>query len=130
MIITCANCKKSFDSSEVKFCSQCGEPVSQSTEKVNPLGIPDLPFWKRDIGVWALAALLSLLFYMFFVTVYSGKALSTNEISNAAVWPGIAGAYVWRKQKKSGWAGFGFGIVCGLALVLLLSFVAGFIRPR
>lgn len=96
---------------------------------MNLSGTAEPAFWKRDIGTWIFAALLSIMFYMFFVTVYSGRALSTNEVSSAAFWPGIAGAYIWRKQKKSGWVGFSLGIACGLTGLLLLSMVAGFARP-
>lgn len=128
MGMKCANCGGPSVFTNARFCSLCGAPISVgATEAFRTTEIQQ-PFWKRDIGAWALAFSLALMFFMFYSLVHSGSKLGTNEISSAAFWTGIAGAYVWRKRMKSGWIGFGVRIVCGLVALLSAIVVASFTR--
>jgi zinc-ribbon domain len=123
----CATCGTGILSDDAMFCSKCGtavqlQSIHTATAKIN------IPFWKRDIGVWVLFFFISVLFTMFFTTIHSGNKLSTNEISSAAFWPGVTGAYIWRKQSKNGWIGFGIGVGTGLLGLFLLAVLAGLFR--
>lgn len=127
-MLKCMNCSKPINAVNVKFCSQCGSSLTESFQGNGTPIKSAQPFWKRDIGIWVLTALLTLMFYMFFLTIYGGNKLSTNEISSAVFWPGIAGTYIWRKRKKNGWVGFGAGVVCGVVAVFTLTVMASVIR--
>lgn len=128
MTTECATCGAAITSKDARFCSKCGKAVLPQLINLTATDRVKIPFWKRDIGDWVLFFLLAILFTMFFSTLYSGNKLSTNEIASAAFWPGIAGAYILRKQKRNGWAGFGIGVAAGLFGLLVLAVIAGTLR--
>ena len=72
------------------------------------------------VGV-ILYATVALIYAANLMEMLGCNPLSPQMLKGLPVWTGFAFAYLWRRKMRDGWAGFGIGILIGLAAMWLMT---------
>jgi hypothetical protein len=128
MAAHCPHCGASIQETDAAYCAHCGKALNLGAQASASSAKPHLNVWRRDIGLWVACAVPVLVYASIAGYVWGGGSLGRNEVINGIFWPGIAFAVYWRKSGRSGWLGFGVGLVFGLCSLVVLSIFTALVR--
>lgn len=129
----CPHCGAQIKVRSELFCAKCGKPTAvaltagvQPTHRVNTKAL--VPSGPINLAGWLLIVMLAMLYLGVGLSIMDRTKVSANQLGGVAIWTGTTLAYFWRRQGRSGFLGFGLGLVLAIALFVGSSFLAAFLQ--
>jgi hypothetical protein len=125
----CPYCGTKSKASGALFCGKCGKPLNAAIEGPDAMvgALADAGEVRRGVAwlAWPFWLLLicaagSVSGYLIFLL--NGHKPMAQSISSTLVWTGALMAYVWKKQGRSGWIGFGLGLLIAMSFFTVANF--------
>lgn len=128
----CPYCGTESKAPGAMFCAKCGRPLNAAIDAPSteaPVLVSAGEIQARAWLAWPFWLLLvcvigSVAGYM--LPLLAGHKPMTQSITGVLVWTGALMAYVWKKQGRSGWVGFGLGLLIACTFFVVASYAAAF----